>query len=253
VADERETMTAGTTDPSEGEAEGQTSAPGELTAESAQTQEATIDWQKKYLEEGLPAQEERNRLKAEIAELRNHPAQPPDVTDGELDDDDLTADLAATAQFTATDPTARLALKLAKQLQKERAARESLQNDAILVRQLDRMKLDEAKEARVLEHFTKNRRRLGDMTAARNEVENQENAAEVERLRKQVELLSRRPDTTPNAPATHGQTTTTRPAKAETTTREDWEASQAALEFSDPAKFRENQRKVRNREIVIRG
>ena len=176
-------------------------------------------------------------MKAKVAELEAQRPQPPDVEPDE--NDDLSADLSQAAQFAGTDPVARLATKQAKIIQKLERRIEEGERDSILVRQLDRMKLPEAKEKKVLEHFIQNKTRLGDMKAARAEVEQEELTARVEQLERENALLKRKPsedDVTPNAPPTHGQSTGTRERKTEWTEEQfDTEANRVRSEKGELA------------------
>lgn len=130
---------------------------------------------------------------------RSPAAQDESVQDGPIASDDEISEAKGWAK--KGDATSRLTLKALEKIEKLEAENQRLVRgieDAFTVRDIP----DAAKRKRVVDHFTKNRHRLGDIRAAQAEVEVADNRAEIERL--QAELARhRKSGVTPNAPATH--------------------------------------------------
>lgn len=111
------------------------------------------------------------------------------------------------------DATSKLTLKLYENNRKLEAANERLVRgieNAFTARDIT----DEAKRKRVVEHFQRNRGRLGDIRAAEAEVDAADLKAENQRLKDQIAAHNRN-KVNPNAPSTH--VADTPPAKTTTT------------------------------------
>lgn len=123
------------------------------------------------------------------------------------------------------------------------------------VRALDRI-TDEAKQQKVKDHFNKNRHRLGDVEAARAEIEREElserakeQQAEIDRLKATLAATSKR--TNPDVVQTHTREVTAAEQQSREMTKAQWDERQAQLEAAAQAGDAEA-RRIRTREQVQR-
>jgi hypothetical protein len=221
-----QTKTTGTLDQDGGDALEQSGTAG--TPESEQSRDAESgsepDYKALYLQ-SKDAVEERNRLKAELEELKGGSTPPPvaESPDVQAKTDQIEDVLSKAEAFRKQgDPVAAIALET-------RAELLATQRDLILERQLNRIPQDS--QDAVVKHFNKNRHRLGDINAAYAEINAPRYQKENEELRKEIEVLKRGPDPeVQKAPPTHGREISARERKFKEMTEDEIQAEAARLE-----------------------
>lgn len=214
----------------------------------------TTDHSKLWLEVGKPAAERAAALERENQELRSRATQSP--VHESPDDSERVPHGYTAEEYTAIKRFAHEGDPVAKGLLREIRKNEELsnKNDALvgalsLNEQLREIS-DAGKRKRVREHYQSNQHRLTDIAAAEAEVDREDLRKENDKLREELKRGARRAD--PNVHRTTERDVPASEAKARTVTREDWNASQSKLEWDNPREFRANQRKVRNREIIVK-
>ncbi len=213
--------------------------PGEAGRTVAETENGT-DFRKLWLEEGKAAQERANRLERQLAEVMARLGNAPAARDR---DDDDPEDVQVRKFADDGDPVAKRQLKQDEKI-------ENLITALVLERQLGKIEDPDLRE-RTKKHFAKNQHRLGDIDAALAEVEREDDKAEIKRLREGLTKQTRRVD--PDIVRTHERDVPATKAKVREVSRADFEAQQKALEWTDPGKFRANQRARRQGLIKIAG
>jgi hypothetical protein len=203
----------------DGGAPDQSGTPGTPEAGSRDAESGEKDYKAMYQqllerEEGWKKQvEEAKRIKQEREEVV---AQPPAAPDDYQQRMQKLVDLSQRAAESG-DPAAALILE-------ERAERLRLEREIVLRDQLSELPADQRKET--YQYFSKNAHRLGDIRAARAELDAPGLKSEVERLRKELEQLKKAPDpeVVHNAAPTHGRETTARGNKVVNMTEDQFDA-----------------------------
>lgn len=219
-----QTKTTGTPEQDGGDALEQTGTAGTPDSDGRDAESGKEpDWKQLYLQ-SKDAVEERNRLKAELDDLKGGSPQPPVAESPEVKEktDQIEDALIRADEFRRKgDPVAAVALET-------RAELLATQRDLILERQLNRIPAE--KQEAVLKHFSKHRNRLGDINAAYAEILAPEQEQEIKVLREKLAALEKGPDPeVMKAPPTGGREITARETKQRNMTQAQWNAEMARL------------------------
>ena len=180
------------------------------------------------------AQAERDAYKSHLEALTR--SQSPAANGGDADAQEraLVEGLARGAYGdVGPDPVAARVLRAEKRSELLEQKLEMALNEVANLRELDRVQ-DDAKRDKIKEHFNANRHRLGDVAAARAEIDAKELTEQLaqereasDKLRKALEATSRKQN--PDVVRTHATEVSAAETQAREMTRAEWESEQARL------------------------
>ena len=255
MADEREAT--GNEPASEGDQPSTTTESPAPPADSRESESDQVDWKKKYLEEGKPAQERANALARQLEQLQplvERLSQTPADEQPQPEDDSYWNDVAAAARAGA--PWAKALIYTETQRRNDVAQREYDRKIEYDRRQLEQI-ADFEQRKKVAEHYLRNKHRFGDPAAAQADFERQTLSTNKSDLEKEVERLKAELEKrNSGTPPTGGPPTLGRETPTTTTTvrmkRSDYQKQQDEMFASGNAKgARAQQAKVRMQQIVL--